>query len=228
MYLRGTPQREGATVGEGGFCSVWSLSWTTSKWTAGSFPFQNRILESESAMRGVLWGSKCRELVLLRSKGRRREREGREGGRVGMATEQGSDGQLEQIQRGLPSRVSTIFIYFLSYHCLSHSWETTPLKRVTSHLQLSQVYTGFTCGVAYHTVPPHHLLSEQFLIPSQHPLSICNDLRQDLLQRSSSGTCLSTYYLFLLAHHFQISLHAPQQLAVCLSTFRGGSFNCIW
>ncbi len=49
MYLRGMPQRVGTVVGAGAGCSARSLSVTASKWMdfEGSFPFQNRTLESE-------------------------------------------------------------------------------------------------------------------------------------------------------------------------------------
>jgi hypothetical protein len=49
IYLRGMPQRVGTAVGAGAGCSVWSLSVTASKCMdfEGTFPFQNRTLESE-------------------------------------------------------------------------------------------------------------------------------------------------------------------------------------
>lgn len=80
MYLRGTPHREGVVTGEGADCSVRPLSssTTTSKWTdlSGFFPFQNRILESESAIEerlaveAVLWKTKSKEQQLVRRDGR--------------------------------------------------------------------------------------------------------------------------------------------------------------
>ena len=54
IYLRGTPNREGAAVGAAVGCSVWSLSVTASKWMdfKDVFPFQKRSFESERAIQG--------------------------------------------------------------------------------------------------------------------------------------------------------------------------------
>src|SRR5579863_5739490 len=89
IYLRGTPQREGAVVGAATGCSVRSLSVMTSKWMdfRGAFPFINRSLESERAIRGeIKRGTQLRPRSKVSFRGRggegggegeRREGEGR-------------------------------------------------------------------------------------------------------------------------------------------------------
>jgi hypothetical protein len=144
MYLRGTPQRDGAVTGEGADCSVWSLSSssTTSKWTdlRGIFPFQNRILESECAMEDIFavetvpWETKSKEQQPVRRNGK----EGRDGvGRRRRWSGRRAAMAKLNILRGLPSRVSfsvDVLFYYFSEICLScHSTRgNTPLKRVTS------------------------------------------------------------------------------------------------
>jgi hypothetical protein len=145
MYLRGTPQTDGAVTGEGADCSVWSLSsstTTTSKWTAlrGFFPFQNRILESESAIEDifavetVLWETKSKEQQLVRRNG------GKEG--VGVGRRRRWSGRRAAVSklnilRGLPSRVSfsvdILFpLFFRNLFVVPLYRGNTPLKRVTS------------------------------------------------------------------------------------------------
>lgn len=170
MYLRGTPQRDGAVTGEGADCSVRPLSssTTTSKWTDGFFPFQNRILESECVMdvEAVLWKTSLKEQQLVRRNGRNLEwgGEGRGGMRAAMA-------KLNNSNFYAACRVASPFQLNLLFICRNlfvvQSWEYTLETRDVT--------------VTPHVVPNTdcHLSSEQFLIPFQQGLCVCNNLRQD-------------------------------------------------